>query len=155
MSALALALLVLAAVLAARWGRPRRTAPGVLPPALAAFRAVSPRHEAEARRHAAAFDARYRRTFSPGAAAAPAEGARAMFAARAATLTALHELRMRLPNDLDAERGLGAVIEDADRAMLQRIQDARERTGAVLVHPGPVDAAWYGRWYRAANDAVA
>lgn len=115
---------------------------------------VSRRHAAEARRALADFDAAFQGTFSRGAAEAPAEAVRGLFARRARALTALGEIRLRLPNDLDLERALAAAAESCDRHMLERIEDARERTGAVLLHPGPVDDAWYGRWYRARNDVV-
>ena len=80
---------------------------------------------------------------------------RKLFAHRAHAQEAMGELRMRLPNDLARERRLAAAAEALDRAMLEHIEDARERLGTPLVHPGPVDDAWYGRWYRAANDLVA
>lgn len=121
---------------------------------LAAFRTVAPVHVDEALRTAAAFKQDYLGTFgAPGP--DPATRIRRLFAHRARALRLLNEARLRLPNDLDAERRLAAAIEDVDRSMLERIEDARDRGGAPLVHPGPVDAAWYGQWYRAANDTVA
>lgn len=133
-------------------GAPRR--PHTLPLELARFEGVSPRHAREAELQAREFERRFQRTFDPAAGAAPDEAVRGLFAARAGALQALHEIRMRLPNDLDLERALAAATEDCDRLMLEHIEDARERTGAVLLHPGPVDAAWYGRWCRASNDVV-
>ena len=61
---------------------------------------------------------------------------------------------MRLPNDLAAERALAAATDDLDARMLEHIEDARQRVGAHLLHPGPVDDAWYGSWYRGSNDLV-
>lgn len=78
-----------------------------------------------------------------------------MFAARARVLKAAGELRMRLPNDPDAEHLLATRTHRLDREMLARIETARTRCGADLLHPGPVHDAWYGAWYRAANDATA
>lgn len=123
-------------------------------PDLTPYENVSPVHVFRARAAARAFDERLKATFEPEAADKPAELVRRLFAERARALEALHELRMRLPNDLDMERELAAVTERADRAMLERIEDARQRCGAPLVHPGAVGSAWYGAWYRAANDAV-
>jgi hypothetical protein len=84
----------------------------------------------------------------------PAARVRAMFACRARTQAALGELRMALPNDLVLERQVAALAEDLDRGMLAHIEDARAQLGVPLVHPGPVDDAWYGAWTRAANDLV-
>ena len=71
------------------------------------------------------FDRAYQRTFDPAAADRPAEVVRALFAARARAITAVNQLRMRLPNDLNAERRLDAAIEHLDREMLEHIEDAR------------------------------
>lgn len=120
---------------------------------LAPFRGVSARHVDEATRAVAAFRRDYLDTFrAPGPDAATR--VRRLFAHRARAMRLLNEVRLRLPNDLDAEQRLAATIEGVDRSMLERIEDARDRGGAPLVHPGPVDAAWYGAWYRAANDTV-
>lgn len=118
------------------------------------FYEVSPRHVRDAQTAAVDFYDAFEATFTTAAAGAGPQVVRRLFAHRARVLTALHELRRRLPNDLSLERMLTAAIEDTDRAMLEHIEDARERCGAPLLHPGPVDAAWYGRWYRAANDVV-
>lgn len=80
------------------------------------------------------------------------ETIRRMFAARARVLKAGGELRMRLPNDPEAEHRLATRLHRLDRDMLARIETARRRCGAELLHPGPVQDAWYGAWYRAAND---
>lgn len=122
--------------------------------ALAPFRGVSSSHVDEASRTIAAFRRDYLDTFRASGGDA-ATRIRRLFAHRARTMRLLHEVRLRLPNDLDAERRLAAAIEGVDRSMLERIDDARDRGGAPLVHPGPVDAAWHGAWYRAANDTVA
>lgn len=83
----------------------------------------------------------------------PAEAVRALFRHRATALAEMHEVRMRLPNDLDAERRWAALTDDLDARMLAHIEDARRR-GPALLHPGPVDDAWYGQWYRASNDRL-
>ncbi len=77
-----------------------------------------------------------------------------MFAARARVLKEFGELRMRLPNDPAAEHDLAKRMHRVDRHMLAQIETARRRCGADLLHPGPVQDAWYGAWYRAANDAT-
>lgn len=100
---------------------------------------------------AEAFDLEFSRTFA-GRESSPGQGVRRLFVRRACLLTALNEIRMRLPNDLTLERKVDALITDADRAMLGHIEDARQRTGAPLLHPGQAGDAWYGQWYRAYND---
>lgn len=84
----------------------------------------------------------------------PQGAVRKLFAARASVLKEMNELRMRLPNDLELETQFVETAEAVDRDLLERIEDARQRLGAPLVHPGPVDDAWYGQWYRAANDVL-
>lgn len=102
---------------------------------------------------AGGFDLEFSRTFA-GQESAPGQGVRRLFARRACLLTALNEIRMRLPNDLTLERRVDALITQADRAMLDHIEDARQRTGAPLLHPGQAGDAWYGQWYRAYNDEL-
>lgn len=131
-----------------------RATTNVMTPELEAFRHVSPRHMDLVDTHSREFHRVFQATFDPSAGDEPAAAVRGLFARRASVLQALHEIRLRLPNDLDLERALAAAIEDCDRWMLEHIEDARERTGAVLLHPGPVDDAWYGRWYRASNDEM-
>lgn len=118
------------------------------------FRSVSPAHHASAMRTLEAFAADYQRTFTAAAAADPAIHVRRLFAHRARVNGLLNELRMRLPNDLTAEKQLAAAMEELDGSMMEKIEDARHRCGAPLVHPGPAGAAWYGAWYRASNDVV-
>lgn len=83
-----------------------------------------------------------------------AAAVRALFRHRAQAMAEMHEVRMRLPNDLDAERRWATLTDEMDARMLAHIEDARRRGGAALVHPGPVDDAWFGQWYRASNDVV-
>jgi hypothetical protein len=78
---------------------------------------------------------------------------RAMFMSRARIRAAFGELGMRAPNDPAAEKELVAAWERLDAAMLARINVVRRASGTPLLHPGPVDNAWYGAWYRASNDA--
>lgn len=119
-----------------------------------ALKNVSPRHVDAARREAVSFEFDYQRSFRAGAAHSGAELVRLLFARRAQVLEALREIRMRLPNDLRLERMAVGAIEESDRRMLEHIEDVRVRCGVPMLHPGPVDDAWYGRWYRAANDVV-
>lgn len=76
---------------------------------------------------------------------------RAMFAERARALKELGELAMRMPNDPPAEERLAAYTRRMDAHMMRRIEDARQRCNSQLLHPGPVNDAWYGQWYRPAN----
>lgn len=78
---------------------------------------------------------------------------RAMFLNRARIRAAFGELGMRAPNDPASEKELVAAWEQLDAAMLARIDVVRRASGTPLLHPGPVDNAWYGAWYRASNDA--
>ena len=145
-------LAIVAAVVALLWARRRtgrRAAPVTWPPELD----LPGRHVAAAREAAADFDAVFQTTFRD-AVDGPSV-VRALFARRALARTALADARMRLPNDLRAEQRLARAAEDLDRRMMEHIEDARQRLGAQGVHPGPLDDAWYGQWYRAANDVVA
>lgn len=123
-------------------------------PAVLALMAPFRAHAAEAGKALAAFDRDAARTFQPGAAEDPATYVRRLFAHRARVQALVNAVRLRLPNDLAAERRYAAAAEELDRAMLERIEDARQRCGAPLVHPGTLGDAWYGAWYRAANDII-
>lgn len=116
------------------------------------FAEVSPQHTREARAALLNFHARFKRTFVRSE--DPEAAVRSLFNARARALQALHEVRMRLPNDLSLEKRVVTATEAIDRDMMERIEDARQRCGAPLVHPGPVDDAFYGAWYRAPNDYI-
>ena len=78
----------------------------------------------------------------------------ALHARRAEVLTRLHELRMRLPNDLDAETALARHTEGVDGLLRGYVEDAQRRSGATLVFPGPLDDWFYRRFYRASNDII-
>jgi len=97
--------------------------------------------------------AEFRREYELSFSRCNAAQVRRLFEARARVAREYGERRMRLPNDHEAERSLDAEHEELDAQLLERIEEARQRCGAQLVHPGPVNNAWYGAWYRAANDA--
>jgi len=78
---------------------------------------------------------------------------RALYSAREDALAALGDVRMRLPNDLEAEKEFVRAYEDLDRHMNEYVTDAKTRTG-VFVHPGPLSPAYQAKYYRAANDIV-
>jgi hypothetical protein len=78
---------------------------------------------------------------------------RALYSAREDALAALGDVRMRLPNDLEAEKEFVRAYEDLDRHMNEYTTDAKTRTG-VFVHPGPLSSAYQAKYYRAANDIV-
>jgi hypothetical protein len=59
-----------------------------------------------------------------------------LFTARDDAMTALGELRMRLPNDLDLELAFVGKQNAVDERMAHRIDDARKRLN-VHVHAGP------------------
>lgn len=110
------------------------------------------KHAAAATEAGRMFERAYVQTFRETS--DPHGAVRKLFAARAIVLKEMNELRMRLPNDLELETRFVETAETVDRDLMERIEDARQRLGAPLVHPGPVDNAWYGQWYRAANDVL-
>ena len=75
-----------------------------------------------------------------------------MSRAHSDALGALYDLRMRLPNDVVAETLVTRQIENVDRALRGFIADAQARAGTPMLFPGPIDDAFYKKWYRAAND---
>lgn len=77
---------------------------------------------------------------------------RALYSIREDALIACGEIRLRLPNDLTAERTFVRSYEDLDRRMNELVEDAKSRLG-VFVHPGPMSSAFQAKKYRAATDA--
>jgi hypothetical protein len=137
-------------------GHATRRLPRGWPPLPPALRAVHPRSYDAALRDLGHFADVFARTFRPEAAGSD-QGprlVRELFAARARVLRDLHELRMRLPNDLELETAAVHATEEQDHAMHDHIEDAKERCGVPGLHPGPVDGLFYNRWYRAANDDI-
>lgn len=123
----------------------------LFPAELRSFAPVSPAHAREAEDAVADFQGVFRGTFGP-----KVDGprvVRALFAARARAAKALGELKMRMPNDMPAEQRFEQAREELDARLMEHIEDARQRCGAALLHPGPVGDAWYGAWYHAANDS--
>lgn len=66
----------------------------------------------------------------------------------------LYELRMRLPNDMNAEAEVTAHVVETDALLRGYLDDAQARCGEPLLHPGPIDDMHYRQFYRAANDAT-
>lgn len=95
-----------------------------------------------------AYDATF--TYPPSALRA-LDRVRALYSIREDALIACGEIRMRLPNDLDAERKFIRSYEDLDRRMNELVEDAKSRLG-VFVHPGPLSSAFQAKKYRASND---
>lgn len=77
--------------------------------------------------------------------------ARSLYSIREDALIACNEIRLRLPNDLVAERSFVRSYEDLDRRMNELVEDAKSRLG-VFVHPGPLSSAFQAKKYRASND---
>lgn len=100
------------------------------PEPLAATPAPEPPGDGFARAYAATFD--------PGAAADACGAVRRLFYARRLRRRAVGDARMRLPNDLAAERRLVRRAEREDHSMLARIEEAKERLGCRGLHPGPL-----------------
>lgn len=92
----------------------------------------------------------YRLTFLHGGCSEDA--ARNLHAFRATAVRHMYQLRMRLPNDLDAETRLTQHIDDVDSILRAYVHEAQERCGLSLLHPHPLDDSFYRRYYRAHND---
>lgn len=105
----------------------------------AEFAAVSPSHHEAYRRARWRFVETFALVFQYGNVLG-AQLVRQMFGARDEALTALGEMRMRLPNDLDAELRFVRTVDAVDAEMMAGIDDARRATG-VAIHPGPLSAA--------------
>lgn len=116
-----------------------------------------PKHAARVHAACDEFNHVYQRTFTYRETVEKPTGSldlvRAMYSAREDALAALGDVRMRLPNDLEAEKEFVRAYEDLDRHMNEYMTDAKTRTG-VFVHPGPLSSAYQARHYRAANDIV-
>jgi hypothetical protein len=71
-------------------------------------------------------------------------------------LTHMYDMRMRLPNDMEAETRLTQYIEDTDALLKRYLQDAMTRCGegGALLFPGPLDDTFYRQFNRAHNDAM-
>lgn len=99
-----------------------------------------------------AFASEYKNTFQDGQCSK--RSALALHSLRDEAVGHMYQLRMRLPNDLDAEAQLTQHIEDTDRLLQRYIFDAQERCGEAMLHPGPLDDTYYRSHYRAHNDSV-
>lgn len=151
-------LLCLAAWYGVLWVRARARAARAdrLPPGVAA--PPAPDDEGAHHREACvqalrAFATEYRATFQHGGCGRRA--VLAMHGLRDEALRHLYAMRMRLPNDLVAEREMTRHIEETDALLLAHLADAQARCGQALVHPGPLDDRFYRQWYRAHNDVAA
>lgn len=98
------------------------------------------------------FASEYRHTFHHGK--CTKEAVMSLHALRDRALEHMYALRMRLPNDLEAEASMTQHIEDTDTLLRAYIRDAQERCGETLLFPGPIDDAFYRQFYRAHNDVV-
>lgn len=100
-----------------------------------------------------AFAAEYKLTFQHGK--CTKQAVMALHSLREDALTHMYQLRMRLPNDMDAEATLTQHIEDTDRILRASLREAQARCPeARLLYPGPLDDAFYGDFYRAHNDVL-
>ena len=100
-----------------------------------------------------AFAAEYKLTFQHGKCTKRA--VLGLHSLRDDALGHMYELRMRLPNDMEAEMALTRHIEDTDRILRHSIQEAQSRCrDAALLFPGPLDDTFYREHYRAHNDVV-
>jgi len=116
---------------AARPARPAPVSTGLLPPAAA--RAVDE------------FEAAYAPTFRAGA--CDADTVLRLAGLRDRAVGAVHDARMRLPNDLRQEHQLARLAEETEDRMTAQIQDVRQRCGVGLL-PGRM-SGWHAGWYRA------
>lgn len=153
------ALLLMAAWFVLRWvrktvreARSRKLPGGVDRPA-AALRPFSDSHYDACMQALRAFSTEYRLTFQHGQ--CDKKHLLGLHALREDALRHMYQLRMRLPNDLDAEHAFTQYIEDTDRLLKHYLQEAQKRCGFELLHPGPIDDTFYKKFYRAANDVAA
>lgn len=114
------------------------------------IRAVAPEQYATASAALQRFAASYQSSFA--LASCTKDTVLDMSRAHSDALGALYDLRMRLPNDVVAETEVTRQIENVDRALRGFIADAQARAGTPMLFPGPIDDAFYKKWYRAAND---
>lgn len=150
LAALALWFAFLAARAHVRRARANSLPPGVTPrPDLAGLSETSYDAATRALRE---FAAEYRLTFQHGK--CTRQAVMGLHDLRNQALQHMYELRMRLPNDLDAEVELTQYIEDTDALLRAHLQDAQARCGETMLLPGPIDDSFYRRFYRAHNDAV-
>lgn len=152
--------MLIAAMALAWWMRPRVIAYAkrvrdhrTRPPGLAEFETVSPEHHAAALDAWRRFEGAYRDSFDIASALARCSPVRVMFSAREDVQLAAGELRMRLPNDLEAESRFVATMEAMDASMLERIEDAKTRLH-TFAHPGPIEPWFALRGLRPSNDVV-
>jgi hypothetical protein len=114
---------------------------------LARYDAVSPEHANIARRALAAFADKYAATWTRDA--ATPEAVRRLFALRDDGLRAIAEIKMRLPNDLDADHELFELLRHVEKATRAALDDVRARAGTGDF-PAPLGSAYDA--YRAVND---
>ena len=145
------ALLLMAAWFAVLWvrARVRRAKQDQLPPGIGGMgphlRPYSTTHFDACVQALRGFAAEYRGGCHKGSVLA-------MHALREDALRHMYQLRMRLPNDMVAERELSQHIEDTDRLLMHYIKEAQGRCGQDLLFPGPIDDLFYKQHYRAHND---
>ena len=97
------------------------------------------------------FAAAYRRSFRHGG--CTREAVLGLHDLRRRALDCLYGLRMRLPNDLGAEARLTRQVEETDALLRAYIGEVQARCPeAALLHPGPIDDAFYRQHWRAHND---
>lgn len=115
------------------------------------LRALSPVLHDDCEASLRAFAAAYRRSFRHGG--CTREAVLELHDQRRRVLECLYGLRMRLPNDLEAEARLTRHVEETDGLLLAYIAEVQARCPeAALLHPGPLDDAFYRQHWRAHND---
>lgn len=100
-----------------------------------------------------AFATEYRNTFLHGGCSKASLAT--LHTLRNDALQRMYDLRLRLPNDLDAEMEMTQHIEETDTLLKAYISDVQTRCGLSLLFPGPLDDTYYRQFYRAHNDVVA
>ena len=76
-----------------------------------------------------------------------------LFSIRDDVLHNISEIRLRLPNDLEMEKDIARVYENADRKLMEYITDVKARFN-INIYPGQTSSAFATRKYRASNDVV-
>lgn len=114
---------------------------------LARYESLSPEHAGRARAALVEFSQLYARTWALDA--ATPDAVRRLFGLRDAALGAIAELKMRLPNDLGADRELYGLLRHVEKSTQAAVDDVRARAGSGL-QSVPIGSAYDA--YRAAND---
>lgn len=124
---------------------------GVDIPEFEQFKTKYPTYYTNTMEHLNKFNAEYQKTFDMDH-MGPTK-INKLFSIRDDVLYNISEIKLRLPNDLDMEKGITRVYETADRRMMEYITDTKSRFH-INIYPGQTSSAFAARNYRTADDMV-